>query len=362
MGLYGHLDLVSADRIEGWAISRNNPARRRRVKILLDGMEIAEVAAGDFRKDLKLPSIGVGDGCYAFFHRLHAPAPGEHVVRVIDVETGHELDNSPAAFWVPCSVGQDAVPQAKSATASGLNSELEKIRQAGLHVVPASTVVFEGQPVSLGVLNCNPYHVTAIALTKSPALPLPLRVHINHQGIAETPFVSDSVAIDGQLACLYRFFVPSWFPVAPDMPVQLSLAGEPVLMPGREPRIECRFVGALDYCDSRTVSGWAICLDAVDQRVHIDILLGGRIIDSKSAARHRLELHGLGLGDGDYGFLLEFPESLEMPTGSDVVVRALVHGMGYELQYSPWYITRPPRARHMQELLAQANLPEPHRE
>lgn len=356
--LHGHLDLASTGRVEGWLIANSDPARRRRLKILLDGNEAGEAIAGDYRPDLKAAGIGVGDGCYALSYRLPALEPGEHVIRVMDAETGYELQGSPKVIWASPSTPVAAVTRRQEDSPGFRAADMDMgQRGGGLDARPAATATFEGMPVSLGVLNCNPYYITVFALAHGGlSAHLPLRVSINDHDIGSASATRDAGAWNGRRASLYRFDVPGRFPVAAGMPVQVSLAGTPLALPGGPTPITCRLVGALDRCDARTVGGWAACLDALDQRVPVDVLVAGALSETTHAARHRPDLRDLGLGDGNYGFLIEFPEPLEIPSGRDLDIRALVHGLGYELRYSPWYIAREPLRADVEDVLAQVGL------
>ncbi len=62
--LCGHVDVVTRDRIAGWAFDPASPATPVAVVVLANGVEIARVVADRYRKDLA--AAGFGDGCHSF--------------------------------------------------------------------------------------------------------------------------------------------------------------------------------------------------------------------------------------------------------------------------------------------------------
>jgi glycosyltransferase involved in cell wall biosynthesis len=96
--LKGHLDLVDAERIEGWALDEASPETPVLLRILDNGTIIAEIAADRPRADLKL--AGVGNGLNAFSFKV----PGglnpllRHLIKVERASDGREIANSPWLF------------------------------------------------------------------------------------------------------------------------------------------------------------------------------------------------------------------------------------------------------------------------
>jgi glycosyltransferase involved in cell wall biosynthesis len=91
----GHLDLVRRERIAGWARDEDEPGRPVLLRILDNGVPLAEVLADRLRDDLK--AAGIGGGRHAF--SLTVPgglAPDtRHLIEVQRVDDGRVLFGSP---------------------------------------------------------------------------------------------------------------------------------------------------------------------------------------------------------------------------------------------------------------------------
>ena len=99
--LLGRLEEVSTERVSGWAwntATRNQPVELR---ILFDGKEITRVISNVFRADLMAENIGTGR--HGFSIEMGAlPIPlTQTIVRVQDVLSGLDIDNSPAVLEEP---------------------------------------------------------------------------------------------------------------------------------------------------------------------------------------------------------------------------------------------------------------------
>ena len=93
--LRGFLDLVQRDLIEGWAMDEQFPDAPVVLRILDNGVTIAEVRADRYRADLE--QSGIGNGCHSF--SLIVPdglSPDrQHVIQAVRAEDGQELSDSP---------------------------------------------------------------------------------------------------------------------------------------------------------------------------------------------------------------------------------------------------------------------------
>ncbi len=63
-GAVGCLDLMTPDRLEGWAWHPGKPSQPVTVQLLLDGWIVRSVDATQFRPDLE--QAGIGDGRHGF--------------------------------------------------------------------------------------------------------------------------------------------------------------------------------------------------------------------------------------------------------------------------------------------------------
>jgi len=92
---FGHLDVVRRDRIDGWAKDEAHPERPLELRILDNGIPIAKVCAGTYRKDLH--NAGVGEGRHGFsFSVPGGLAPDvRHLIEVRRADDGRALHGSP---------------------------------------------------------------------------------------------------------------------------------------------------------------------------------------------------------------------------------------------------------------------------
>jgi hypothetical protein len=92
--LSGYVDVVSADRIIGWAFDRADPDRRVDIIIFLDGHKIGQVTCDLDRPDLK-KSGKHGDGKHAFVFEFSDPIATvvERTISIRYAENGRPLAN-----------------------------------------------------------------------------------------------------------------------------------------------------------------------------------------------------------------------------------------------------------------------------
>jgi hypothetical protein len=118
--LQGHLDHVRRDLIEGWARDEASPDTPVRLRILDNGVPIAEVVADRYRADLL--AAGFGSGRHCFVHVV----PGglspltSHVIDVQRVSDGQKLGDSPQTL----DGSADNAPVAPPAVAEAASPEL----------------------------------------------------------------------------------------------------------------------------------------------------------------------------------------------------------------------------------------------
>jgi hypothetical protein len=84
-GVAGYVDICTSSCIAGWAWDSKRPDQRIVVEIFLDGQQVAQVTADQYREDLKRNQIGDGRHGFAYFfsvqidranQRVSAVAPG----------------------------------------------------------------------------------------------------------------------------------------------------------------------------------------------------------------------------------------------------------------------------------------------
>ncbi len=102
-----HIDQVSERAIVGWIIHPDQPLRRWTVELREAGRVLARTEAAQFRLDLL--TAGVGDGCYSF---VLNPPDGlrdglEHLLDVIEVETGFRVANEPIRWCLSATIEYD---------------------------------------------------------------------------------------------------------------------------------------------------------------------------------------------------------------------------------------------------------------
>jgi glycosyltransferase involved in cell wall biosynthesis len=94
-GLRGRLDVVTHERVEGWARDEEFPDRRVTLRVMDNDVTIGVVTADSVRPDLV--QAGIGDGGHGFALRI----PGglarglRHVIQVQRVDDGRDLAGSP---------------------------------------------------------------------------------------------------------------------------------------------------------------------------------------------------------------------------------------------------------------------------
>jgi len=91
----GNLDLVSRDRIEGWAQDADQPDASIRLRILDNKNLLVELSADQYRADLE--EAGIGNGRHAFSFTVPGGlAPDlRHLIEVQFADDGHALSSSP---------------------------------------------------------------------------------------------------------------------------------------------------------------------------------------------------------------------------------------------------------------------------
>ncbi len=93
----GHLDLVTLDRVEGWAFDDSFPDRPVVLRLLDNGDPIAEIVADQARSGLKEAGIGNGRNGFAFTVPNGWDRRKEHRIQLVQASDGRELENSP---WI----------------------------------------------------------------------------------------------------------------------------------------------------------------------------------------------------------------------------------------------------------------------
>jgi O-antigen biosynthesis protein len=99
----------------------------------------------------------------------------------------------------------------------------------------------------------------------------------------------------------------------------------------------CGFVGYADPTNAPTAQGWAVNLANPNQRVKLELRVGGRSVATAVTDRMREDIRALGLGDGPSGFSIPFPRSV--PLDQEMPVEVVVAGTRMNLCNSPY--TRP---------------------
>lgn len=101
----GFLDGIDGNYVYGWAWDPENPERRLKVVVYVDGEPVAEGIADEYREDLE--RAGIGDGRYGFRIKLDERIIFNSNERLFSVkleELNYELINSPIRFKFPTSI------------------------------------------------------------------------------------------------------------------------------------------------------------------------------------------------------------------------------------------------------------------
>ena len=120
------------------------------------------------------------------------------------------------------------------------------------------------------------------------------------------------------------------------------IAGHP--MPGAAIAIraaELGYAGFVDDVTSGRITGWALNLNRPKQRVSLDVLLDGAVLQTVIADQPRPDLATAGMGDGFSAFAVTLPPSPGLAAPRQVSVR--VSGTRLELCNSP-FMALPPSA------------------
>jgi glycosyltransferase involved in cell wall biosynthesis len=94
--------------------------------------------------------------------------------------------------------------------------------------------------------------------------------------------------------------------------------------------------GRLDLVSPHRIAGWARDLGAPDRPVGLQILDNGAVIGTVTANLYREDLAQAGVGNGEYGFVLDLAEPLSPAIGH--VIQARGRGSEQDLPGSPWSI------------------------
>ena len=128
--LSGNIDGVSVDCdggiVTGWCWSPDEPATRRLVCLVIDGIDISETLADQLRADLA--SAGVGDGAHGFTFHLgpqHIPAEPRSRLALRDIATARPVGGDMAVDW------PQAAPPAAPALPTMPVGNLEEATQEG---------------------------------------------------------------------------------------------------------------------------------------------------------------------------------------------------------------------------------------
>ena len=129
-------------------------------------------------------------------------------------------------------------------------------------------------------------------------------------------------------------------------PAQLMpwIAGRP--MPGLAIKVTAREVGYAGFVDTVApglVSGWAMHLQRTSERVSLDLLIDGEVVDTVVADQPRPDLAAHGLGDGFSAFQIAIQPNKDFQEPRQVSV--LVSGTQLELCNSPVLAIPPPSLR-----------------
>ncbi len=98
-------DSITDAELAGWLMIRNEPTRHCVVVLKEGGRALAQAMASLFRRDLL--AAGVGDGCYGFSLQMpHSLLDGEeHLLDVIEMETGFALTEQPIRWRSTAGTG-----------------------------------------------------------------------------------------------------------------------------------------------------------------------------------------------------------------------------------------------------------------
>jgi glycosyltransferase involved in cell wall biosynthesis len=123
----GKLEILTRQRIEGWAWDERTPDAPLGLVVLDNGAVIARVLANRYRRDLSAAGIGAGRHAFA----VHIPGGlsplTRHVIQVIGEADGCEMPTSPAV--IEAATGFDpALEQAMSSALSALTTPAERAR------------------------------------------------------------------------------------------------------------------------------------------------------------------------------------------------------------------------------------------
>ncbi len=130
----GHLDWADRHIVRGWAWHRDEPGRRARVAVLVDGVPHGEAVADRFRDDLLAGGISDGHVSFDFIFTRLIPHTARRV-QLADAETGALIEG--AALDLAGPPGFDAAGRAglAAAIASATNSARSAAEMAELSVM-----------------------------------------------------------------------------------------------------------------------------------------------------------------------------------------------------------------------------------
>ena len=116
----GALDAVDNDRVTGWAVDLNDPARRLAVELWIEGAFISAGATGDFRRDLEERFPGAVGAGYSLLIPQGLAASGR-TLRLEVREAGHA---APLGVGVLAETDTSAIPAYET-----VRREMEAVRQ-----------------------------------------------------------------------------------------------------------------------------------------------------------------------------------------------------------------------------------------
>ena len=150
----------------------------------------------------------------------------------------------------------------------------------------------------------------------------------------------------GQAETEYSFKLPitSALPINEPAVLMPWVAGRP--MPGLAVQVAAKDVGLAGFVDSvepGVISGWAVNLRQPLERVSLDLLMDGQVVQTVTANQPRPDLAVHGLGDGHSAFRIDLPPDKAFKQARQMSV--MVSGTQMELCNSPFLALPPPSLR-----------------
>ncbi|WP_025763225.1 T9SS type A sorting domain-containing protein [Dyadobacter tibetensis] len=130
----------------------------------------------------------------------------------------------------------------------------------------------------------------------------------------------------------FKIALPAGLMNGQDRQISIRVRGSNHIISGSPKTVNCGFNGDFEV-DCYAVKGWAWDKNFPNQQFTVELLVGGKVIESTLANHYRADLKNNGTGTGNYGFSFNFPVSYR--NGQEQQLSIRIAGTTFMLAGSP---------------------------